>query len=129
MIAAAGGNDALSAGLAAGGAEAAAPVLSHYLYGKDAKNLTTDEKSTISAITGLAASGIGASTGDIGSTVQAGQAAQNAVEENYQTQQTLAIINKKLQACTPSDRACITKAVLDLRAADKTLDDALNRCA
>ncbi|WP_430981475.1 VENN motif pre-toxin domain-containing protein [Alkanindiges illinoisensis] len=128
-VAAAGGNDALSAGLAAGGAEAAAPVLSHYLYGKDAKNLTADEKSTISAITGLVASGVGASTGDIGSTVQSGQAAQNAVEENYQTRQTLAIINKKLQACTPSDRTCITKAVLDLRAADKTLDDALNLCA
>lgn len=115
--------------MAAGGAEAAAPVLSHYLYGKDAKDLNKDEKSTISAITGLVASGVGASTGNIGSTVQAGQAAQNAVEENYQTRQTLAIINKKLQACTPSDRACITKAVLDLRAADKTLDDALNLCA
>ena len=81
-VAAAGGNDALTAGLAAGGAEASAPLLSSYLYGKEAKDLTADEKSTISSITGLVASGVGTSTGDIGSTVQSGQSAQNAVENN-----------------------------------------------
>lgn len=63
-VAAAGGNDALTAGLSAGGAEAAAPILSNFLYGKDAKDLTSDEKSTISAITGVVASGVGATTGD-----------------------------------------------------------------
>nr|WP_227604699.1 VENN motif pre-toxin domain-containing protein [Acinetobacter sp. TGL-Y2] len=66
------------AGLSAGGAEAAAPKLAQYLYGKDAKDLTADEKSTISAITGLVASGVGATTGDVSSTVQSGQVAQNA---------------------------------------------------
>jgi len=81
-VAAAGGNDALTAGLAAGGAEASAPLLSSYLYGKEAKDLTADEKSTISSITGLVASGVGTSNGDIGSTVQSGQSAQNAVENN-----------------------------------------------
>jgi len=34
-VAAAGGNDALTAGLSAGAAEAAAPKLAQYLYGKD----------------------------------------------------------------------------------------------
>ncbi|ATZ64503.1 hemagglutinin [Acinetobacter bereziniae] len=81
-VAAAGGNDALTAGLSAGGAEAAAPKLAQYLYGKDAKDLTADEKSTISAITGLVASGVGATTGDVSSTVQSGQVVQNAVEDN-----------------------------------------------
>lgn len=57
----------------------------HYfqnIYGKDVKDLTADEKSTISAITGLVSSGVGVTTGDIGSTVQSGQVAQNAVEDN-----------------------------------------------
>ncbi len=81
-VAAAGGNDALTAGLSAGGAEAAAPKLAQYLYGKDTKDLTADEKSTISAITGLVASGVGATTGDVSSTVQSGNVAQVGVENN-----------------------------------------------
>ncbi|MGN0935652.1 two-partner secretion domain-containing protein [Acinetobacter amyesii] len=81
-VAAAGGNDALTAGLAAGGAEASAPLLSSYLYGKEAKDLTADEKSTISSIVGLAGSALGGITGDAASTVQSGGVAQNAVDEN-----------------------------------------------
>lgn len=84
-VAAAGGNNVLTAGLSAGGAEAAAPILSSFLYGKDAKELTADQKSTISSIVGLAGSAVGATTGDIGSIVQSGQVAQNAVENNYLT--------------------------------------------
>lgn len=98
-VAAAGGNDALTAGLAAGGAEASAPLLAKYLYGKEAKDLTADEKGTVSAITGLVASGVGASTGDVASTVQSGQMAQNTVENNYQTKATLKAVNKHLQKC------------------------------
>ncbi|WP_213029725.1 VENN motif pre-toxin domain-containing protein [Acinetobacter gyllenbergii] len=81
-VAATGGNNALSAGIAAGGAEAAAPLLAEYLYGKKAKDLTASEKSTISSIVGLAGSAVGATTGDVSSTVQGGQSAQNAVENN-----------------------------------------------
>ena len=81
-VAAAGGNDALIAGLSAGGAEVSAPLLSKYLYGKEAKDLTADEKGAVSAIAGLVASGVGATTGDIGSTLQSGQSAQNAVDNN-----------------------------------------------
>ena len=84
-FAATGGNNALTAGIAAGGAEAAAPLLSQYLYGKEAKDLTASEKSTISSIVGLAGTAVGAITGDVSSTVQSGQSAQNAVESNYQT--------------------------------------------
>lgn len=81
-VAATGGNNALTAGIAAGGAEATAPLLSQYLYGKDAKDLTASEKSTISSIVGLAGTAVGAITGDVSSTVQSGQSAQNAVENN-----------------------------------------------
>ena len=75
-----GGNDGLTAGLV--GAEAAAPLLSSFLYGKEAKDLTAEQKSTISSIVGLAATALGATTGDVATTVQSGQVAQNAVEEN-----------------------------------------------
>ena len=81
-VAATGGNNALSVGIAAGGAEAAVPLLAEYLYGKKAKDLTASEKSTISSIVGLAGSAVGATTGDVSSTVQGGQSAQNAVENN-----------------------------------------------
>ena len=81
-VAAAGGNNALTAGLSAGGAEAAAPVLSSFLYGKEAKDLTAEQKSTISSIVGLAGTALGATTGDVVSKVQSGQVAQNAVENN-----------------------------------------------
>ena len=84
-VAATGGNNALSVGIAAGGAEAAAPLLAEYLYCKKAKDLTASEKSTISSIVGLAGSAVGATTGDVSSTVQGGQSAQHAVESNYQT--------------------------------------------
>ncbi|UUM26414.1 VENN motif pre-toxin domain-containing protein [Acinetobacter colistiniresistens] len=73
---------ASGAGIAAGSAEAAAPLLAEYLYGKKAKDLTASEKSTISSIVGLAGSAVGATTGDVSSTVQGGQSAQNAVEKN-----------------------------------------------
>ncbi|WP_228272628.1 two-partner secretion domain-containing protein [Acinetobacter soli] len=81
-VAVAGGNNALTAGLSAGGAEAAAPVLSSFLYGKEAKDLTAEQKSTISSIVGLAGTALGATTGDVATTVQNGQVAQNAVENN-----------------------------------------------
>nr|WP_308464158.1 hypothetical protein [Acinetobacter soli] len=56
-VAMAGGNNALTTGLSAGGAEAAAPLLSSFLYGKEAKDLTAEQKSTISSIVGLAGTG------------------------------------------------------------------------
>ena len=85
-VAAAGGNDMLSAAGAAITAEAAAPLLAQYLYGKKAKALTADEKSTLSAITGLLGAGVGASSGSHAGIVQGGQAASNAVAHNLLTE-------------------------------------------
>ncbi len=83
-VAAAGGNDALSAGMAAGGAEAAAPAVAKWLYGTDDPDkLSAEQKSTVSAIAGLG----GAALGTVGGTsatdaVSGSQVAQNAVENN-----------------------------------------------
>ncbi|WP_288366406.1 VENN motif pre-toxin domain-containing protein, partial [uncultured Acinetobacter sp.] len=42
-----------------------------------------EQKSTISSIVGLAGTALGATTGDVATTVQSGQVAQNAVENNF----------------------------------------------
>ena len=83
-VAAAGGNDALTAGLAAGGAEAVAPVVSNWLYGtSNPEELTTEQKATISSIAGLAGAGVGGISGGSVSDVVAGsQVAQNAIDNN-----------------------------------------------
>jgi len=82
-VAAAGGNDPLTAGLAAGGAEAAAPLLAQWLYGKNASELDANEKNIISSIVGLAGAGIGATTGNVANAVTGGMLGQNAVENNF----------------------------------------------
>ena len=81
-VAATGGNNALTAGVVTGGAEAAAPKLAEYLYGKKSSDLTASEKSTVSAILGLTGSSIGATTGNASNIVQGGQSSQNALENN-----------------------------------------------
>ena len=83
--AAAGGNDALSAGIAAGTAEAAAPKVAKWLYGTDDPNkLSAEQKATVSSITGLGGAAVGAATGSNTATdaVSGSRVAQNAVENN-----------------------------------------------
>ncbi|OFV49789.1 VENN motif pre-toxin domain-containing protein [Oligella sp. HMSC09E12] len=82
-VAATGGNNALSAAGAAISAEAAAPVLAHYLYGKEAADLNADEKATISSITSLVGAGVGATTGTDSGIAQGAQSAGTAVDNNY----------------------------------------------
>ena len=83
-VAAAGDNNALSAGLAAGSAEVLAPKVSQFLYGtSDADKLTSEQKQTVSAILGMAGSALGATVGNSGAdVVVSGGLAQNAVENN-----------------------------------------------
>ncbi|WP_037408522.1 VENN motif pre-toxin domain-containing protein, partial [Snodgrassella communis] len=82
-VAAAGGNDALAGGLAAAGAEATAPIVSEWLYGKDAKDLTADEKATVSAIAGLTGAATGAVvSGSMADVAQGNQAGHTAVDNN-----------------------------------------------
>ncbi|WP_218966022.1 VENN motif pre-toxin domain-containing protein, partial [Snodgrassella communis] len=82
-VAAAGGNNALAGGLAAAGAEATAPIVSKWLYGKDAKDLTADEKATVSAIAGLTGAATGAVvSGSMADVAQGNQAGHTAVDNN-----------------------------------------------
>ncbi|WP_306807157.1 VENN motif pre-toxin domain-containing protein [Snodgrassella communis] len=82
-VAAAGGNDALAGGLAAAGAEATAPILSQWLYGKNPADLTADEKATISAIAGLTGAATGVTVGgSMADVAQGDQAGHIAVDNN-----------------------------------------------
>ena len=86
-VAAAGGgsaSDIVTSAITAGGSEVAMPVLSNYLYGtKDSDKLTAEQKSTLSAIVGLAGVATGATTGDATAMAQTAMSAQNAVENNW----------------------------------------------
>uniref|UniRef100_UPI0014705F38 VENN motif pre-toxin domain-containing protein n=1 Tax=Stenoxybacter acetivorans TaxID=422441 RepID=UPI0014705F38 len=86
-VAAAGGNDAVTSALAAGGAELATPVVSQWLYGtSDPEKLTAEQKKTLSSISGLIGAGAGAFSGDVSSIVAGSQVAQNAVDNNLLSQ-------------------------------------------
>ena len=88
-VAAAGDNNALVGALSAGGAEAAAPYISKWLYGKDkGSDLTAEEKETVSAITNLLGTATGAVIGDTtANAVQGSLNAQNAVRNNWLTKE------------------------------------------
>ena len=64
-VAAAGDNNALTVAISAGGAEAAVPVISNWLYGEiDRSALTAEQKETVSAITKLLGATTGAAIGN-----------------------------------------------------------------
>jgi hypothetical protein len=97
-VAAAGGNDALMAGLAAGGAEAVAPAVANWLYGSNpdvkkdekgnviASELTAEQKNTISNIIGLGTAGAtGLAGGSVTDVVSSTGLAQTALEDNWLT--------------------------------------------
>ncbi|MBP6344676.1 MAG: VENN motif pre-toxin domain-containing protein, partial [Neisseriaceae bacterium] len=112
-IAAATGNDALSGALAAGGAEALAPTLTHFLYGKKLDELSADEKQTISSIISLGGAGVGALVGGSGSdAVSGGQLAGNAVDNNYLSGDQMLAYGKEIMSCSKSGagRECYDNA-------------------
>ncbi|AEF55262.1 hemagglutinin repeat-containing protein [Marinomonas posidonica] len=83
-VAAEGGNDATTAGIAAAGSEAAAPALAQWLYGSsDPNDLTAEQKQTLTAVIGAASTAVGATTGNGADTVSTGQLAENAVDNNF----------------------------------------------
>jgi hypothetical protein len=99
-VQAAGGNDALAGALAAGGAEALAPILSNYLYGKDANDLTTEQKETVSTLLGFAGNAIGGTVGNgAADVVGGGQAARTAAENNYLSRWQEDLKKKEQEAC------------------------------
>ena len=84
-VSAAGGNDALVGALASGGAEAAAPVIGKWLYGKgDGGSLSAEEKETVSAITRILGTAAGVAVGNSAAdVVRGGMAADEAVGNNF----------------------------------------------
>ncbi|WP_202806096.1 VENN motif pre-toxin domain-containing protein, partial [Snodgrassella communis] len=77
-------------GLAAAGAEATAPIVSKWLYGKDAKDLTADEKATVSAIAGLTGAATGVAVGgSMADVAQGYQAAYSAVNNHFEISKTI----------------------------------------
>jgi hypothetical protein len=89
-VAAAGGNNALAGGLATAGAEATAPILSQWLYGKNPADLTADEKAIISAIAGLTGAATGVTVGgSMADVAQGYQAAYSAVNNHFEISKTI----------------------------------------
>jgi filamentous hemagglutinin len=103
-LAAATGNNVLMGALAAGSAEAIAPILSNYLYGEtDPSKLTTDQKQTISALSSLTGATVGALLGDSSlDSVSGSYIAQNSVDNNdlSSRQRKQAILEEQAQETT-----------------------------
>ena len=77
------GNDPTTGALSAMGAEAAAPMVANFLFGdKPISELTAEQKATVSSITSLAGLGLGATTGDVASAVNAGEIAKTTTDDN-----------------------------------------------
>jgi hypothetical protein len=63
-----------------------APLFSSWLYGSsDPDDLDADQKETLSSILSLTSTAIGATTGNTSDAIAAGQASENAVENNFFT--------------------------------------------
>ena len=78
------GNSALSGGAGAVAGEVAADIIRKQLYGKEVKDLTEEEKQTISALSQLATGlAIAAGGGNISDASTAIRSSKNAVENNY----------------------------------------------
>ena len=77
------GNSALSGGAGAVAGEVAADIIRKQLYGKEVKDLTEEEKQTISALSQLASGlAVAAGGGNIGDASAAISSSKNAVENN-----------------------------------------------
>ncbi|ROW31546.1 VENN motif pre-toxin domain-containing protein, partial [Neisseria animalis] len=116
-VAAVGGNDAMTAAVAAGGAEAVAPVVSNWLYGEeDASKLTAEQKETVASIAGLAGTAVGVAMGDAADVAQGSQAAINAVENNYLLKQDWDNYKSKVNSCSQNQNAaaCYREAQKEL---------------
>ena len=114
-VAAAGDNNALAGALSAGGAEAAAPYISKWLYGKDkGSDLTAEEKETVTAITNLLGTATGAAVGNSATDAAQGSLnAQSAVGNNQLTYQEALLFDDELNACLKqsNSKQCINNIV------------------
>ena len=78
------GNNTATAALSAGSAEAAAPVISNWLFNqKDPSKLDEEQKAALGNITGLLGSSFGVATGDYRNAVSDGLIGQTVTEHNH----------------------------------------------
>ena len=91
LTSAANGGNALNGAVSAGGAEALAPIVAKVLYGKDnSQNLTADEKETVVSVTTAISTITGGAIGDSSANAYIGNTvAGNAVENNWQLNQSV----------------------------------------
>jgi filamentous hemagglutinin len=82
-VASAGGDSALIGALAAGGAEAAAPSIAKFLFGKESRDLTAAEKETVSSIAGIGGAMLGSFRDGLLGAAAGSAAAKNAVDNNW----------------------------------------------
>lgn len=79
------GNNITTGALSGATSEKAAPILATYLYGKDPKELTQEQKDTITSIISLGTAGIayGATDGSVSDAVNASEVGKGSVEWNW----------------------------------------------
>ncbi|PJK96037.1 hypothetical protein B9Y63_20405 [Stenotrophomonas maltophilia] len=82
-VASAGGDNALIGALAAGSAEAAAPSIARFMFGKDSKDLTASEKEAVSTVAGIGGAMLGTFQDGMLGAAAGNNAAKNAVENNW----------------------------------------------
>ena len=81
-VASAGGYSPVLGALAAGGAEAAAPAIAKFMFGKESKDLSVSEQETVSSIAGMSGALLGSLGSGILEAIAGSSAAKNAVENN-----------------------------------------------
>ncbi len=113
-VAAAGGNDVLSAGITAGSAEILAPKVAKWMYGTDSpEQLTEEQKSTITTIVSLGGTALGATTGNANNAIASANAGANAVENNYlSVKQAGSFYNELAKAQSQGDKDQIYRKYL-----------------
>lgn len=82
-VASAGGDSALIGAHAAGGAEAAAPSIAKFMFGKESKDLTASEKDAVSSIASIGGAMLGSFQDGLLSAAAGSNAAKNAVDNNW----------------------------------------------
>ena len=118
---AAGDHNALTAAISAGGAEAAAPYVSQWLYGEqDGSKLTAEQKQTVSSILSLGGTAVGSATGSsTADTVAGGQAVRTAVENNYLLPKDWSKYHQEIAQCQGKGARCYTEAAKALEEISK----------
>lgn len=121
-VSAAGDNNALAGALSAGGSEAAAPLISQWLYQEaDGSKLTAEQKDTVNAITSALGAATGAVVGGTAADVAQGSLnAGNAVGNNFTYELGKRFANELREKCSnSSDKSCAERIAAKYQELDR----------